>query len=164
MSAFNPIKDAINIYNEVYENFLKKLVSDNLQKTEKSLRARAREMPSLLQETGLLGVYSFCFGKGNEYYKKFIEYLENKNQEHFEKLKNETNVGYTVYLYLILKGIEKINKTINIIDVDVNDPKSFFNKINETSKIKIVEKLLLPYLTEIKKLCEGTLRSESYAE
>jgi CRISPR type III-B/RAMP module-associated protein Cmr5 len=156
MQAFNPVKDAINIYNEVYENFLKELTSDkNPQDTEKSLRARAREMPSLLQEIGLLGVYSFCFGKGNENYKKFIEYLEHKNSNLFEKLKNETKVGYTIYLYLILRGIEKIN----IIDVNVSNPKSFFNKINEVPKIKIVEKLLLPYLTEIKRLCEGTLRS-----
>jgi CRISPR type III-B/RAMP module-associated protein Cmr5 len=156
MPAFNPVKDAINIYNEVYEKFLKELVSDKKpQDTESSLRARAREMPSLLQETGLLGVYSFCFGKGNEYYKEFIEYLEDRNQEKLKNLKNETKVGYTIYLYLILRGI----KGSGIIDVDDKDPESFFNKINEASKIKIVEKLLLPYLTEIKRLCEGTLRS-----
>jgi CRISPR type III-B/RAMP module-associated protein Cmr5 len=158
MQVFNSIKDAIDIYNEVYEKFLMKFASN---KVKKSLRARAREMPSLIQEIGLLGVYSFCFGKGNKYYENFINCLENKDSNLCE-LKDEEDIGYTIYLYLILKGIKKID----LIDIDVNVPESFFRKINEiykvneASKIKIVEKLLLPYLSEIKRLCEGTLTTE----
>jgi CRISPR type III-B/RAMP module-associated protein Cmr5 len=156
MQVFNPTKDAIEIYNEVYEKFLKDMINDtknNPKKTETSLRSRAREMPSLLQDVGLLGVLSFCLGK-SEHYEVFINYLEGKEKQ--KNLYNNTKVGYSIYLYLILKGMEKIN----LINVKVNDPLNTIIEMSKNlNKVKILEKIIVPYLIEIKRLCEGTLRS-----
>jgi CRISPR type III-B/RAMP module-associated protein Cmr5 len=154
MQTFDPKKDAIEIYNEVYEKFLKNIISTpNPEKTETSLRSRAREIPSLMQDTGLLGVLSFCFSK-SEYYNDFISCL--KGEKVKKDLTKSTEVGYSIYLYLILKGIERTN----FIDIKINDPyNTIVDMRKDLSKVRTVERILIPYLSEIKNLCEGTLRS-----
>jgi len=65
-------------------------------------------------------------------------------------------VGYSIYLFLILEGIKKTN----LINVEVKDPYTTITEMGkELNKVRIVERMLIPYLSEIKRLCEGTLRS-----
>lgn len=158
--SFNPIKVAIDNYNFVYENFLKKAIEKGkkeILEAEKSTRARSREIPSLMQELGLLGVLSYYYAKSEkENYDSLIQALEKKSQE--KDLFRDTKMGYAVLLYLALKGIE----TLNIIKIDYKDPYTSITELNKEenlSKVAVIEKLLIPYLVEIKRLCEGTLRS-----
>jgi len=158
--SFDPIKMAIENYDFVYKNFLKKVIenSGKISDVEKSTRARSRELPSLIQELGLLGVLSYYYGKSEkENYSLLIQFLEKKSQE--RDIPDNTKMGYAVILYLALRGIE----ALNIIKIDYKDPYSSITELNKEenlNKVAVIEKLLIPYLVEIKRLCEGTLRSE----
>jgi len=163
--SFNPIKLAIENYNYVYERFLKKLIEkggNEVLNAEKSTRARSREILSLMQDLGLIGCLSYYYGKSEEkYYDLLIKILEEGLKEKdAEEIFKETKTGYATILYLVLKGIQKLN----MIEVNLEDPyKSIIelSKEENLNKVAIIEKLLIPYLIEIKRLCEGTLRSET---
>jgi len=158
--SFNPIKLAIENYNYIYSNVLKNAIEkEKLPNIETSTRARSREVLSLIQELGLLGVLSLYYGKAEkENYDSLIEILEGREKEE-KKLFSKTEAGYAVILYLILKGIE----SLNIVKIDCKKPYEAINELSKKenlSKISVIEKLLIPYMIEIKRLCEGTLRSK----
>jgi CRISPR type III-B/RAMP module RAMP protein Cmr1 len=93
---------------------------------ESSLRARSREMPSLIQEIGLIGALSYCFSKGNEFYNGIMELIKGKGskeqtEEYIKKIKDyaeKTDTGYSIYLYILLNAI---NYT-GILNFDINKP------------------------------------------
>lgn len=161
MKEQNPTIRAINNYNELYEKILKNLVKQEKPTAlEISLRARAREFPLFICEVGLINGLSFCFAKCKEgekkLYSKLIEYLNEPKEETLEKLAKDEGAGYSSYLYLILKEI----KDMKIIDdVDEKSPYNFIqNLAKNLEKASIITSMLIPYMIELKRLCEATLR------
>jgi CRISPR type III-B/RAMP module-associated protein Cmr5 len=145
------VKSAIQIFDEVYTNIYVERQKERPSDMEKSLRQRSREFPSLIQEIGLIGALSFCFSKGNKFYPQVLNVIRNKQSE---KLKDETDVGYALYMYFILRAIEHVK----ILEIDYINPYDAIKKLsNNLDKVRIIERLIMPYLVEIKRLCEGSL-------
>ncbi|MGC8870867.1 MAG: type III-B CRISPR module-associated protein Cmr5 [Brevinematia bacterium] len=150
------VKYPVEIFDEVYDKILRHAVQrDKFPKEmEKSLRQRSREIPSLIQEIGLIGALSYCFSKGYKYYPQILDAL--KGVQRIDDLAKETDAGYSIYLYFLLRGIEQIK----ILDVDHTKPYEAIKELsNNLDRARIIERLIMSYLVEIKRLCEGSLRS-----
>lgn len=171
----DPVKLAVDEFKKIYD----KIFSDNSSSEGKnvgdSFRARAREMPEMISEVGLLPTIIFCYSKAtDEYYKKIYNLLEknststsssNPSQQGSEQQKKDerasaTKLGYALYLYILLRGLQEYD--IFKIAQQIDKP---FDIINELSKklgeeIYVLEKLLYPYLAQIKRLSEATLTSQ----
>jgi|BEDMetMinimDraft_2_1075160.scaffolds.fasta_scaffold02132_2 CRISPR-associated protein, Cmr5 family len=156
----DPIKVSINLFDSIYGSIFKEL--KEVTDMEASLRARSREMPSLIQEIGLIGALSYCFSKGNEYYNEIIELIKGKgskerNEVYIAKIKEIANTGYSIYLYIILNAI---NYT-RLLNVDINKPYDAIKELSmNLNKTRIIERVIMPYLLQIKRLCEGMLRGK----
>jgi hypothetical protein len=140
----DPIKVSIDLFDSIYESIFKKLKEipeiKEVTNMESSLRARSREMPSLIQEIGLIGALSYCF-----YIKKIKDYAE------------KTDTGYSIYLYILLNAI---NYT-GILNFDINKPYDAIKALSmNLNKTRIIERMIMPYLLQIKRLCEGMLRGK----
>jgi CRISPR type III-B/RAMP module-associated protein Cmr5 len=149
------IKYAVEIFDEIYNKILEHIIQrDEPPEMEKSLRQRSREIPSLIQEIGLIGALSYCFSKGYKYYNQILDAL--KEEKKVDDLAKGTDVGYSMYLYFLLRGMEQIK----ILDVNHTNPYEVIKTLSENlNQVGIMERLIMPYLVEIKRLCEGSLRS-----
>jgi hypothetical protein len=162
--SFESVNNAVELFDIVYEKIFKEFKAEKAPSIETSLRQRSREMPSLIQEIGIIGALSYCFAKGNEYYPELINILESdgktKEQEMknvLSKIKKEPDAGYSVYLYILLKAIDNTN----LLKVDIKDPYSVIKNFSQNlDKAKIIERAIIPFLLQIKRLCEGMLRAK----
>jgi CRISPR type III-B/RAMP module-associated protein Cmr5 len=165
----DPIKVSIDLFDSIYRSIFKKLKEipeiKEVTNMEASLRARSREMPSLIQEIGLIGALSYCFSKGNEFYNGIMELIKGEGskeqtEEYIKKIKDyaeKTDAGYSIYLYFLLNAI---NYT-GILNVDVNKPYDAIKELSmNLNKTRIIERMIMPYLLQIKRLCEGMLRGK----
>jgi len=120
-------------------------------------RARARDLPSLVTEIGLVPALSFCYGKaGKDTYEKMEESFS-KNI----KIDGNEEESYALYLLLVLDYIRKlglINQTEGATDVvDALNQLSGGERLSESAlpKVELASKLIRPYLLEIKRLSEA---------
>jgi CRISPR-associated protein (Cas_Cmr5). len=154
---YSLVKKSIELFDRIYTSIRKPQEDEKkVSNLESSLRARSREMPSLIQEIGLIGALSYCFSKGNEYYAEIIKIIEDKsNKDKIKEYAEKTNAGYSIYLYILLKAI---NHT-KILQVEVDKPYEAIKQLSQNlNKTRIIERMIMPYLLQIKRLCEGTLR------
>jgi CRISPR type III-B/RAMP module-associated protein Cmr5 len=155
----DPIKDAIDLFDSIYGSIFEKLKEiKEIPDMEASLRARSREMPSLIQEIGLIGALSYCFSKGIKYYNEIIELIKGEGSKgRLDDYAEKTDAGYSIYLYILLNAI---NYT-GILNIDVNKPYDAIKELSmNLNKTRIIERMILPYLLQIKRLCEGMLRGK----
>lgn len=138
------------------EELLHVLSIDKKEKSEvgKSFRSRCRELPSLIEDVGLVPALSFCYAKaGNDIYEEVKKALKNgrkiNEEKHMEK-------GYGIYLYFVLKSL----KEIKLIEEDhLDDPLKAFEELSK-GKQRVASRLLRPYLVQIKKLSEALFEAE----
>jgi CRISPR type III-B/RAMP module-associated protein Cmr5 len=162
--SLESINNAIDLFDTVYEKIFKEFKTEKVPSIETSLRQRSREMPSLIQEIGIVGALSYCFAKGNKYYPELINILESKDKSKeqetkdvLSKIKKEPDAGYSVYLYILLKAIDDTK----LLQINVKDPYSAIKNLSQNlDKARIVERAIMPYLLQIKRLCEGMLRAK----
>ncbi len=171
MSTINPIKDAITVFLEV------KKVIDKLDDKKKSeevgskLRARAREIPEMILELGLVPTLSFCIAKaevGNII--KAARVIVGRDQ--LNKVENigSDELAYAIYTYILLKYLTSIVGKVNEVEFRIND---LIEKDEEEIQSTLIEYLkaliitsstplygmLQPYLLQFKRLCEATFNS-----
>jgi CRISPR type III-B/RAMP module-associated protein Cmr5 len=162
--SLESVNNAIDLFDTVYEKIFKEFKTEKVPSIETSLRQRSREMPSLIQEIGIVGALSYCFAKGNKYYPELINILESKDKSKeqetkdvLSKIKKEPDAGYSVYLYILLKAIDDTK----LLQINVKDPYSAIKNLSQNlDKARIVERAIMPYLLQIKRLCEGMLRAK----
>lgn len=135
----NPVSKAIQYFSKLHQKI------DN--ELGRRLRARARELPSMIENIGLIPTLSFCYGKAEaETYKSIYNSYCSEEKIDVEKEKG----GYGLYLLLALLYL----RDLGLINDDMlKNPIDAFGKLCEESSI--ASRLLMPYLLEIKRLAEA---------
>lgn len=125
MSTYRkPVEEGINIFlkiNGVLDTFEKKVKeSKNLDQLKSKIRSRAREVPEMIAELGLVPTLSFCLAKSEkEGFRDIITLLERNDEEAVEQVLNKIINGkdkekdkdldkldkyaYAIYTYVLLK-------------------------------------------------------------
>ncbi|MEM2914639.1 MAG: type III-B CRISPR module-associated protein Cmr5 [Halobacteria archaeon] len=127
------------------------LIAEN-ESLDGKFRARARSLPSLINEIGLVPTLSFCYGKAEK------EVYENVKKCFYENRKidkgDEEKKGYALYLLITLNYLKKLGLITSTEDV-VEVLKQL------SGKGEITYRLLRPYLLQIKRLAEALFKPES---
>ncbi len=132
MSArIDPVKQAIEIFLKI-----KQEVRDNSSLGSR-LRARAREMPELMESIGLISTLSFCYAK--------------KNGE------GEEARSYELFLKALLLHLRELGFLNKDVEEALNKPAETLNELYP--KAGTVMPFLRPFLIEFKRLCEAEWRS-----
>jgi CRISPR type III-B/RAMP module-associated protein Cmr5 len=159
----SPEERAINDFRLVYRLFQEIAKVSDRKDFGKSFRARAREMPSLLYEVGVIPALSFMYAKTNDadkqVYRIFVDFVRNIQitPEDSKKL-NSTEGGYAAYLYLTLLEIKRLMPEKNM---DPSTPISCIDALIGFGRVPVIlPSLLMPYLLEIKRLAEAVFPSE----
>ena len=141
-----PVESAIRNFRRVYERIA------NLEEAQKSLRTRARGFPSLMMQMGLPASLTFLAAKAEEgYVKAAIDLLQGESVEDDEKL------GYALYLLLVLWRIESFTGA----KLTARLPEGMGEVIEEVGeKSRFLERMLVPYLLQVKYLSEAMLKGE----
>ena len=158
---FNPVKLAVDIFLDIRKELevkAREIAEGKIKKGEVSkenaeeeigkiiesdlgpkLRARAREMPELIEDVGLIPALSFCYAKA--------------------KGEDYESIAYGEYLTAILKYIIDKLGLLNIsVEEAKNDPAKTLEELFPLSSVAL--SLLRPFLVEFKRLCEATWRKE----
>ena len=134
----NPIDKSIEYFGKIQT-----LIDE---KIGRSLRARARALPGMMESVGLIPTLSFCYGKAKrETYNEILKRWPNNPIE----VKEEEG-GYAIYLLLSLLYLRDLGI---IDDEEMKDPIKAFKKL--LTKGAIATRLLMPYVVEIKRLAEA---------
>ena len=131
MVAFAPVKHAIDIFLQI-----KGEVGGD-EELGSDVRARAREVPELMESCGLIPALSFCYAKAKE---------EGRGR------------SYKLYLKAVLTYLKEIGLMESDVDDALNNPAETLNELY--SKAFIALPLLRPFLVEFKRLCEATWESK----
>lgn len=133
------VKDFSKLYDLVEQGFFDKNVG-------RSFRARARSMPDIINDVGLVPALSFCFANATKsMYDKVIE-IWRKGCE--EPIKAEEG-GYALYLLLVLSYL----RDVEILKVDISRPVEALGEL--VSVQTLAAKLLAPYCIQLKRLAEA---------
>lgn len=143
---FDPVLAAITIFKDVRKEI------EELEKTNKKrrdeigskLRARARDVPELIEELGLVPALSFLYSKRADYdYRLMLK---------------------AILLYLQKTGVLSSRYDVNamIEEGRAEDLNMVDFLVNLRNKSSAIVPLLRPFLVEFKRLCEATwgLRAE----
>ncbi|MEM2351496.1 MAG: type III-B CRISPR module-associated protein Cmr5 [Thermoproteota archaeon] len=139
-----------------FENLLRSLEKEKKEESKvgESFRSRCRELPSLIEDVGLVPALSFCYAKAKEdYYKEVREAL---NKEHKIDDDNHIEKGYGIYLYFVLKRLRDLKL---IEDKHLDEPIIALEEIGR-GKQRAAGRLLRPYIVQMKKLSEAIFRAE----
>ncbi|RLE67383.1 MAG: type III-B CRISPR module-associated protein Cmr5 [Thermoprotei archaeon] len=137
----DPIKLAVDIFLKIKEEIKKpqknkeKSTMEETEELGSKLRARAREIPELIESIGLVPALSFCYAKA--------------------KGEGEDAKAYMLYLKAILIYlIDELKLLDTSIDDALENPAETLEKLYSLSHV--VVPLLRPFLIEFKRLCEAT--------
>ncbi|ADB86633.1 type III-B CRISPR module-associated protein Cmr5 [Saccharolobus islandicus] len=140
----------------------KKIITANCQiekdSSKPGLVRRAVDFPSLMLSLGFSPAFTFYISKIEKYenvYKVYqtLKGSSNDNSVICEELQKKESAGYSGYVGILLVTLEKIGKNISI-SPDVNKLYSALIDLATNVSFKD-EKMILPYLNEIKKVLEA---------
>ncbi len=174
MSSIDPIKEAIQVFMNIKEKVIDKF--EDKEKSEEigsKLRARAREIPEMMLELGLVPTLSYCLAKANiDNIKKVITIIERDTSiEELKDAKSE-ELAYALYTYALLKylaiimgnvkGIElKMEELAEKSEKEVSDILlKYFEALTEDTTKTPLHELLQSYLLQFKRLCETVYKPE----
>jgi len=150
MAVSDAIMDAISDFERLY-NALEK---NEESKVGASFRSRCREIPTLIEDVGLIPALSFCYAKATkERYENIRKLIEEGGT-----IDEGDNIskGYAAFLYFVLKRL----KTLNLIsDNSVAEPIEALKELRDL-KGSVARKLLRPYIIQLKKLSEAVFKPE----
>ncbi len=121
----------------------------------KSFRGRCRELPGLIDDVGFTPAMSFCYGKsGQKTYEEIKKTLDNEGKLSDEK---ETERGYGIYLYFLLKRLRELEL---IDDNQLSNPVKGLTEIRKKGKERIATRIIRPFIAQLKKLSEAVFEAE----
>jgi len=140
----------------------KKIIAANCQIEKGSgkpgLVRRAVDFPSLMLSLGFSPAFTFYISKIEKYENVYKVYRilkgdSNDNSAICEELQKRESAGYSGYVGILLVTLEKVGKNTSI-SPDVN--KLYSALIDLATKVDFKdERMILPYLNEIKKVMEA---------
>lgn len=143
------LKDSISEAVKDFETVFKLLNEDHKSGVGRSFRARCRELPSLIEDTGFVPAMTFCYAKsGEDAYKNVRNCFQQRSS--IDK-QDEIKKGYAIYLYLILKRLKDLGL---INDNHVEKPLNAFEAL-QGSKARVAGRLVRTYALQLKKLSEA---------
>jgi CRISPR type III-B/RAMP module-associated protein Cmr5 len=140
----------------------KKIILANCQVQEGSgkpgLVRRAVDFPSLMLSLGFSPAFTFYVSKVENYHNVLAFYQTIKGNSSntsiiCSELEKKESTGYAGYIGILLTILEKIGKKMGVI----NDPIKLYSYLMDiTNEVEVKdERLILPYLNEIKKVLEA---------
>ncbi|MEM3383315.1 MAG: type III-B CRISPR module-associated protein Cmr5 [Nitrososphaerales archaeon] len=146
--------DHILIAIKDFKDLLESLENKEQSEIGKSFRSRCREIPSLIEDVGLVPALSFCYAKASkDIYEKVKSELRKGGKIDGN---NPTEKGYGIYFYLMLKRLKELKL---IEETYLDDPIKALEKISE-GKERVANRLLRPYIVQMKKLSEAVFKAE----
>ncbi len=127
----NPVKIAMDIFLEI-----KQEINQN-ERLGSKLRTRAREIPELVEDIGLIPALSFCYAKANG--------------------KGEETKAYKLYLKAVLSYLKNL-RIIENVNEALDKPAETLRRLYIASPI--IKPLLILFFIEFKRLCEATWKPE----
>ncbi|ACR41492.1 CRISPR-associated protein Cmr5 [Saccharolobus islandicus] len=152
----------MNEYVNFAANIGKRIISANCQiekdSSKPGLVRRAIDFPSLMLSLGFSPAFTFYISKIEKYenvYKVYqtLKGISNDNSVICEELQKKESAGYSGYVGILIMTLEKIGKSISITS-DTN--KLYLELIDLATKVDFKdERMILPFLNEIKKVLEA---------
>ncbi|BFI76541.1 type III-B CRISPR module-associated protein Cmr5 [Sulfurisphaera ohwakuensis] len=161
---------ALNIGEKLLE-----LIS-SCKKSVRGFRSRAREMPQMIQQLGLIPSLMFLLSKIDDkilitsiqYFVKNKEIEDNKKEELCKEIEND---GYTSYLVvnftwikLKLDDVQSIDKCFNLTDFIDCIKKEYISTLkilkNDKHRLSKIEDSALNFSIELKKIVDGIYGGE----
>ncbi len=172
----DPIRrEAIRVFMDVKEKVIDKLNTGKISEVGSKLRTRAREVPEMILELGLVPTLSYCLSKaGVNNILKVIKVMKG-DSEQLEDIKNveSEKLAYALYTYVLLHYLSltmgkvsnvelRIEDLVNENDVNraSNMITRYMEALMESSAKSLIHRLLQPYLLQFKRLCEATFEPE----
>lgn len=119
----------------------------------KAYRTRARSIPSVIYETGLLSTVSFLYAKAT---KDVYEKVLNGNPDR-PNIGSKDEVAYALYLKHLL---EYLCSSLGRKEY-VKQPRELLKHLAEsTQELRVAQSLLKPFLVELKHVAEAALEAE----
>jgi len=170
--SINPVKGAIEVFLEIKKK-LDELKRDDV---ESKLRARAREIPGMITDIGLIPTLSFCLAKAGVHnlalvFRWMSDDSKRSYNQNVSTIKPE-ELSYALFVYTTLKYLGRIKGLqFNIEDLkrlsrkDKNEEfisklYEYLNILTQDNKAIIASKLLQQYLIQFKRLCEASFKPE----
>ncbi|MEM0500467.1 MAG: type III-B CRISPR module-associated protein Cmr5 [Candidatus Korarchaeota archaeon] len=182
--SLNPTAKAVEMFMKV-KAALNACIKDNnvREEVKRSIRARSREIPTMMMDIGLVPVLSFLLAKsGIDNLRKAANLIENLKTKCLERMSSEEKVdvkdfSYGVYAYVILKYLEEylrpkerveskeLPKSLKDSTADKEQLADYVEKYLEFLlngvNSQIALRILGPYLEQFKRLCEAEFPKES---
>lgn len=193
-----PVEEAINIFlkikgaldtleTKVEEPKKLDQLKQYLDKLKSKIRARAREVPEMIVELGLVPTLSFCLAKSEkEGLGEIIALLEKNDGKAMWQILNKIIGGkdldkyaYAIYTYVLLKFLsnylgslkyredsQERDVKLDLANLDKNesawnDLYKYLEALMQGGGNILATRLLQPYLLQFKRLCEAEFKSES---
>lgn len=158
VSVSAPVLSAIKDIEDLLDALAVDIKDKEKSEVGKSFRSRCRELPSLVEDVGLVPALSFCYAKaGKDIYEHVKGALKNKGKVDDS---NHREKGYGIYLYFVLKKLKEIKL---IEEGHVEDPIKAFRELSE-GKQRVAGRLLRPYIVQMKRLSEAVFEAEGERE
>ena len=149
-----------NTYSAIidFENLLTILENKEKSKVGTSFRSRCREIPSLIEDMGLVPALSFCYAKaGKDTYNDMKSMLRNGGKI---TDKNHVERGYGIYFYFVLKRLKELKL---IEDTHLDEPIKALEELGQ-GKERVASRLMKSYIVQLKKLSEAVFKAEEERE
>jgi len=172
----DPVEEGIKTFRDIKEKIIDKIDERKRDNVGSRLRARAREVPEMMLELGLVPAISFCLAKAG--IKNVIEVakaIERPDSKSLDNLKEE-ELAYAIYSYAVLKYLTIIAGKVDDAKLSIEDIVDKDQKEVQGMLIKYLDalvkagagmqlySLLLPYLLEFKRLCEAVYEAVKRVE
>ncbi|MEM3404680.1 MAG: type III-B CRISPR module-associated protein Cmr5 [Sulfolobales archaeon] len=137
-----------------FEGLLNSLENREKSEVGKSFRSRCRELPSLIEDVGFVPALSFCYAKAKKATYDEVNRLLKNGGKIDEK--DDTEKGYGIYLYFVLKRLKDLKL---IKENHLDDPIKALGELS-MGKQSVASRLLRPYIVQMKKLSEAVFEGE----
>ncbi len=168
----NPVREAIEVFLEIKRKLDEAKLSEGMRdKIKSKLRTRAREIPGMIIDTGLVPTLSFCLAKaGIDKLRLVLKLMGGyMDSNKLENIKPE-EISYALYTYVVMKYLDRIKSIkpgIREFMKSIDEDREFSNKLYEYLKTLMqsnialtASKLLQPYFIQFKRLCEAEFKPE----
>lgn len=164
----DPIKEALEVFMNIKKKVIDELGDESKEEVGLKFRTRAREVPEMILELGLVPTLTYCVAKASvENIVKVITVIELDSP--VDKLKDirTEDLAYALYTYALLKYIGIITGKFDVEDlVNINNTDASYRLLNYLEVLindnieAAVHKLLQPYLLQLKRLSEAVYKPE----
>jgi CRISPR type III-B/RAMP module-associated protein Cmr5 len=137
-----------------FEFLLNSLEKREGSKVGGSFRSRCRELPTLIEDVGLVPALSYCYAKAGKGVYDTIKRMLKEGGKISDG--DSTEKGYGIYLYFTLKRLKDLKL---LEESHLDDPIKAFEELQK-GKQRVASKLLSPYLIQMKRLSEAIFKAE----